>query len=229
MMKKIMSIFFIKSSEAGVYSPTLAGFTLLVVIMLAILFVGSAIFGKNTKTGAKQLVYSSMAIALATITSFVKLFSMPMGGSVTLMSMLFVVLIGYWYGIGAGLTASVAYGILQLVTNPYILSVPQVIVDYVFAFGALGVSGLFSGKKNGLIKGYIAAVLLRFTFAVLSGIIFFPTLAPGIFKNSNIDILLYSVMYNGSYLAAESAVTVAVISLKPVKKALEQVKSSAKL
>ena len=61
-----------------------------------------------------------------------------MGGYVTLMSMLFIALVGYWFGLGAGMTAGFAFGILQMMIDPYIISVPQMLVDYVFAFMALG-------------------------------------------------------------------------------------------
>lgn len=219
-----MSFFVIFDKESGVYNLTLAGFTALVIIMIAVLLLGCAIFGKNKKTGAKQLVFSAMAIALATVTSMIKLWDMPMGGSVTLFSMLFIVLIGYWYGTGAGLTAAFAYGILQLVINPYIISLPQMFVDYIFAFGALGLSGLFSDRKYGLVKGYIAAVLGRFVFAVLSGVIFFASSAPEAFGNPTVDAIVYSVSYNGAYLAAETVMTLIVISIPPVKKALAYVK-----
>ena len=40
-----------------------------------------------------------MAMALATVTSMIKLFDAPMGGSVTLCSMLFITLIAYWYNL----------------------------------------------------------------------------------------------------------------------------------
>ena len=52
--------------------------------------------------------------------------------------------------LASGLTAAFAYGILQLVVDPYIISVPQMLVDYLFAFGALGLSGLFSKYDDGL-------------------------------------------------------------------------------
>ena len=52
-----------------------------------------------SKNKTKQLVFSAMAIALATVISVViKLPSLPNGGSTTLFSMLIVCLIGYWYG-----------------------------------------------------------------------------------------------------------------------------------
>lgn len=154
---------FFATYDGSSYQLTTAGFTALVIIMIAILLIGCAIFGGKKKFSAKQLAFSAMAIALAMVTSMIKLFDMPMGGSVTLLSMLFIVLIGYWYGLGAGLTAAFAYGILQLVVDPYIISVPQMLVDYLFAFGALGLSGLFSKSKHGLIKGMICShrALLR--------------------------------------------------------------------
>ena len=86
----------------------------------------------------KQIVFSAMAIALATvIATVIKLPSLPNGGSVTLFSMLLVTLVGYWYGPATGVIAAVAYGILQFITGPYVVHPLQVIIDYPLAFGAL--------------------------------------------------------------------------------------------
>ena len=164
-----------------------------------------------------------MAIALAMVTSMLKIWDMPMGGSVTLFSMLFIVLIGHWYGLGVGLTTALAYGILQLLIDPYIISFPQMMLDYVFAFGALGLSGLFKKSYKGLIPAYIVAVLGRFVFATLSGYIFFPTFMPEFFDSA----IIYSICYNGAYLGAEAVLTLVLIALPPVNKALSHVKSLA--
>lgn len=205
------------------YQFTTAGFTGLVIIMLALLLIGCAVFGTRKRISAKQLAFSAMALALAMVTSMIKLFDMPMGGSVTLLSMLFVVLIGYWYGLGAGLTVAFAYGILQLIVDPYIISFPQMMVDYLFAFGALGLSGIFWKSKYGLIKGYIIAVIGRYFFAFLSGWIFFGMYAPETFPNA----VAYSLAYNGAYLGMEALITLIVIAIPPVNKALSYVKTLA--
>ena len=205
------------------YQLTTAGYAVLVIAMLAILLVGCAIFGSKRKFSAKQLSFSAMAIALAMVTSMLKLWDMPMGGSVTLFSMLFIVLIGHWYGLGVGLTTALAYGILQLLIDPYIISFPQMMLDYVFAFGALGLSGLFKKSYTGLIPAYIVAVLGRFVFATLSGYIFFPTFMPEFFDSA----IIYSICYNGAYLGAEAVLTLVLIALPPVNKALSHVKSLA--
>ena len=220
-----MSIFAIPvTDEYGVtYQLTTAGYTVLVLIMIAALLVGCAIFGSKRKFSTKQLTFSSMAIALAMVTSLLKLWHMPMGGSITLFSMLFITLIGNWYGLAVGLTTALAYGILQLIIDPYIISLPQMLIDYIFAFGALGLSGVFSKSKNGLLKGYILAVFGRFLFATLSGYIFFPTFMPEFFDNA----LLYSICYNGAYIGAEAILTLMLIHLQPIAKALNHVKEIA--
>ena len=207
------------------YQFTTAGYVVLVAIMLGLLLLGCALFGGKKKMSAKQIAFSAVAIALAMVTSMIKIFHMPMGGSVTLFSMLFIVLIGYWYGLGGGLCAAIAYGILQMLIDPYVLSAPQLFVDYIFAFGALGLSGVFSkSEKYGLLKGYVLAVLGRYFFAVLSGVIFFASYAEGSGFNSP---LTYSMAYNGAYLGVEALITIGVLLLPPVKKALSTIKSMA--
>ena len=66
------------------------------------------------KINAKHIAFAAMAIALAFVTSMIKIIKLPMGGSVTLFSMFFIVLIGYWYGLKAGLASAIAYGVLQI-------------------------------------------------------------------------------------------------------------------
>lgn len=205
------------------YQLTTAGYTVLVIAMIALLLIGCAIFGSKKKFSAKQLTFSAMAIALAMVTSMLKLGDLPFGGSITLCSMLFIVLIGNWYGLGVGLTSALAYGILQLVIDPYIVSLPQMLIDYLFAFGALGLAGVFWKSKHGLIKGYLLGVFGRFVFATLSGYIFFPTFMPEYFNSP----IIYSICYNAAYIVPEAILTLIIIALPPVRKALDHVKSLA--
>ncbi|MBR5355600.1 MAG: energy-coupled thiamine transporter ThiT, partial [Lachnospiraceae bacterium] len=102
------------SHEDGYFALTKAGTWAL--IILAVLLVVAVAFLKGKKTeeaksvfSVRQLVFSGLSLALAFALSYVKLFKMPWGGSVTLCSMLFVALIGYWYGPKIGFIASFAY------------------------------------------------------------------------------------------------------------------------
>lgn len=184
--------------------------------------IGCVAKDNNSKLNAKHIAFAAMALALAVATSMIKVIKLPMGGSVTLFSMLFIVLIGYWYGIKTGLAAALAYGVLQLLLDPYILNIPQVLLDYILGFGVLGLSGIFSNSKHGLIKGYIVGVVGRFICSFLSGWIFFAVYIPEFFNSA----ILYSIVYNGSYIGLEAAVTLVVISLPPVNKALAYIKNN---
>lgn len=175
------------------------------------------------KDTTKKLVYSALGIALALVTSYIKLWEMPMGGSVTLLSMLFVCLIGYWFGLKYGLITGIAFGLLQFIIDPYMLSIPQVILDYPLAFGALGLSGLFCNKKFGLQIGYVVGVVGRFVCSTLSGVIFFADYAP-----EGMNPWVYSIIYQGSYIGAELVLTLIIISITPVANALSLVKSKTK-
>ena len=208
------------------FELTGAGYGVLVAIMVLVLLLGCLISnpaGKK-KIGTKQLVYSAMAMALGMVTSMIKLVDMPMGGSVTLCSMLFITLIGYLFGLRTGLLAAVAYGFLQLVVDPYIISIPQMLVDYIFAFGALGLSGLCSRRKNGLLEGYLLGVLGRYVFAFLSGVIFFGSSA----ASWNMSVPVYSLAYNGAYLGVEAVITVIILLVPPVRKGILRIKDVAK-
>lgn len=204
------------------YSLTGLGYGVLVILMLALLVL-ACFLGGEKKIKTKHLVFSAVAMALGMITSFLKIFEAPMGGSVTLFSMLFICCIGYWYGLRTGLMTGIAYGLLQLISDPYIISLPQMITDYLLAFGALGLSGLFCNKKNGLIKGYIAGVLGRYFFAFLSGLIFFTSYADG----TGMSAPVYSLAYNGAYLGCEALITLIVLAIPAVNQAFVKVKEMA--
>lgn len=170
----------------------------------------------------KRLVYSALGIAIALVTSYIKLWEMPTGGSVTLLSMFFICLIGYWFGAGYGIITGVAFGLLQFILNPYMVSIPQVLLDYPLAFGALGLAGFFRNGIYGMQLGYIIGVIGRFIFSTLSGVIFFADYAP-----EGMNPWIYSMSYQGAYLGAEMALTLVIISIPAVSKALSRVKEQA--
>ena len=178
-------------------------------------------FGQK-RLSVKQLAFCAMAIALGTVLSMIKVFSFPTGGSITLLSMLVICLPGYWFGLGAGILTGVAYGVLQLLIDPYVLYPMQLVIDYLLAFGALGLSGIFSKSSYGLLKGYMIGVVGRFAFATISGWIFF-----GMYAWEGWNPLVYSLVYNGIYIFAEAAITCVIISLPPVKNAFGRVKQLA--
>lgn len=225
---------FFLNQEDGYYSLTTAGMIAFLVI-IAVLVLLTAFFKKkenvkqeNAKSfSAKQLVFSAAALALGFVTSYIKIIDMPWGGSVTLCSMLFVTLIGYWYGPKIGLTAGFAYGILQFIQGggDFILSPMQVCMDYILAFAALGLSGFCSRTKNGLIKGYLLAILVRGLFHTIGGYLYWMEYMPESFPKSL--SFLYPFAYNYAYLLVEALITIVILLLPPVKNAMTRVKAMA--
>lgn len=209
------------------YTPTSLGNTILGLLIVLLLVLAAVIGKKISKSekkefDAKKLAFCAMALSLGTVLSNMKLFHFPTGGSITLLSMLVIALPGYFFGLVPGLLTGVAYGIFQMTIDPYILFPAQLVIDYLLAFGALGLSGLFANSKNGLLKGYIAALLGRFVFSVISGWIFF-----GEYAWEGWGALPYSLAYNAIYIFAEGIITIIVLSIPSVKEAIQRIKVMA--
>lgn len=205
-----------------------AGYAVFIAAAAAALIIGAVIAGKYSsrkKMSAKQIAFCAMAIALAFVTSYVAIIKMPYGGTVTLFSMLFIVLVGNWYGPVTGILVGFAYGVLQFIQDPYFLSFFQVCCDYLLAFAALGISGFFRNRKYGLVKGYVAAVFARGVFASLAGYLFWMEYMPDNFPKSL--AVIYPIVYNYMYLIVEAVLTLVLISIPAVSRALAQVKKMA--
>lgn len=217
--------FLLSQNADGEFTLSAAGYVTFLVIAVAALLIGSTIFQKKEKKNSfstRQLAFCGVMIALATVTSMIKVFTFPFGGSVTLLSMLFICLAGYFYGAKAGLPVAIAYGIIQLFLNPIVYYPMQLVIDYVLAFGALGLAGFFWKQKHGLLIGYLAGIVGRWIFATLSGYIFFAEYA---WEGWN--PLVYSMTYNGAYIFAEGLITIIVLLLPPVADAMRRIKAMA--
>ena len=216
---------FMVTSDGGL---TTAGYAIAIIAGIVLSLAAIYFAGKHSekqKLTTRQLVFCAVATALAFVTSYLKIFTLPWGGSVTLCSMLFIVLVANWYGIGTGITVGLAYGILRFIQEPYVLSFFQICCDYILAFATLGVAGFFAKQSHGLLKGYIAAVIARGAFHALGGYLYWMSYMPENFPKSLTAV--YPIVYNYSYLVAEAIITVIVISIPAVAKALVQVKKAA--
>ncbi len=174
------------------------------------------------------LTECAVMIAAATVLSLVKIWNMPLGGSVTLLSMLPICLVAIKHGSAWGLASSFVYSIIQLIfgiTMDGLLGwgltptslIACIFVDYIFAFTVLGLAGLLRGHgRVGMCAGIAIAIALRFVCHLISGTLIFASWTPESFGT---NYLLYSVCYNGAYMLPEMVFTMAatmVISKIPV-------------
>lgn len=165
------------------------------------------------------LVEGAVMLALATALSFIQIYKLPWGGSITLLSMLPIVLYSIRRGLKAGLAISFLFSLIQLYQGimdglfgwgltPGML-IACIFIDYIFAFTVLGLGGLFRKKGTaGWIGGIVLAIALRFVMHFLSGVVIwksFGELWEGFSTESSV---LYSILYNGSYMLPELIITV---------------------
>lgn len=168
---------------------------------------------KKSKWTARRLSYAAMCIAIAFVLSCIKLYHAPQGGSTTPAAMLPLIMFALACGPVQGLTVGCAYGLLQLIEEPYVVHPLQLLCDYPLAYGAMALCCLacLIPEKHSYFRLPVAVVLgyfARLVMAVISGVVFFAEYA------GDQNAFVYSVTYNLGYLAPETLIAL-VISLIP--------------
>lgn len=186
---------------------------------------------KNTKI----LVEGAVMVALATVLSFIRVFKLPWGGSITLLSMLPIALFSIKRGVECGLIVSFLFSLIQFFQgvmdglfgwglSPLML-IACILLDYIFAFTVLGLAGIF--RKKGLvgwILGISLAIGLRFFVHFLSGVVIWQSFGDLWEGFSTENSVVYSLLYNGCYMLPELIFTliaaVALLKVPQTKKLL---------
>lgn len=170
------------------------------------------------------MVEIAIFAALGFVLDFIA-FRMPQGGSVSLV-MIPIVLMAFRRGVGAGIITGLLVGLLQIVTGfisvaplSFGFVVMQVILDYLLAYGVVGLAGVMRGryveavqsKKTGKVfamvaLGVLIGSFLRYTVHVITGILFFGMFAEG-------NVFIYSAVYNATYMIPVALVAAIVCSL----------------
>lgn len=154
----------------------------------------------------KKIVYGGICISISFVLSYIRIFHLPQGGSVTLASMFPLVLYSMIFGPVAGIVAGIAYGILQLIQDMYVVNIAQFLLDYPLAFGCIGIAGIApKAIKNIQLRTFSAvtiALLGRGAMHVISGWLFFADYAP-----EGMNTFIYSLGYNGTVILGELVIT----------------------
>lgn len=189
------------------------------VAIIAILSIIGLVYLSRSKSNpssstlrTKKLVYGGICISIAFILSYIKLFQLPQGGSITPASMFPLVLYSMIFGPVAGIVAGASYGLLQLIQDMWVINIAQLLLDYPLAFACIGLSGFAPAAiKNIYIRTSIAIVIGFFGrgfMHIVSGTLFFAEYAP-----EGMNPFIYSLTYNGSMILGELiiALTIAMI------------------
>lgn len=155
----------------------------------------------------RKLTEIAVTVALAVVCSFIKVLEMPQGGSVAL-TIIPLLIIAQKRGVFVGCTAGGIYGILSAVIAGVLYHPASLLLDYILAFGALGIAGLFKKNTNGIILGSIAGVSCRFIFSLVSGAVLFAE-----YSSQGQNPWIYSLIYQSTYMIPELIISIAVLIL----------------
>ncbi len=177
------------------------------------------------RTKTPKLVLAAILVALAVALSFAKLWEMPLGGSVTLGSMLPIMLLSLALGIKWGLAGSLVFALFQLAQAliegnvfPYCETGTTLVIcalfDYLFPFALLGIAGILRRVRLGKFRhagayaGIVLVCLLRFLSHYITGVVIWGQWAP-----EGMGKYLYSLLYNGGYMLPELGITLVLAAL----------------
>lgn len=171
----------------------------------------------------RMLCEGAVMIALALILGLFKVFELPQAGSISL-EMLPLLLFSVRWGAGSGLLACFAFGILQVFVQGVVSwGWQSILLDYVAAFGVMGLAGLGRGKTHGIFWGSLLGGLARFAVHYLSGITLYRIVVPtALFGTVFDDPHLYSAVYNGSYVGLDTLLCLMIFAAayRPLKRYL---------
>ncbi len=180
----------------------------------------------------RRLTESAVFIAVATVLSLIQI-PMPFGGGVTVVSMLPIVIISHRWGFKWGLVTAFVYSLIQLLLGlenvgyaaDFVMAVGIILLDYVFAYTAIGLSGIFEkpfGKtRKAVAVGIGVTFCVRFLCHLVSGAWIWGVWMPETFMNMTMtNPWIYSFLYNGWYMLAEIVITeiVAMLIYQPLRK-----------
>ncbi|MBR7161009.1 MAG: energy-coupled thiamine transporter ThiT [Clostridia bacterium] len=181
---------------------------------------------KQSRQHIHTLCESAILVALAVALSLVSKYTigvwltplLPFGGTVTFFSMLPICIISIKHGLGWGLGSAFCFSWFQILEGGVfgwgltpVMLIGSLLLDYILAFTVLGLAGIFRkyGTK-GMISGVVLVCVLRFVIHFLAGIILWAELDEFIaFGQAWVNRpVLYSIVYNGSYMLPETILTI---------------------
>lgn len=203
------------------------GAILLVIAALAAAFLADK--GGNFTFDSKSIALAGICVSLSFALSYIKLWDLPQGGSVTLVSFLPIMLFAYLYGAKKGLFVGFVYGLLQSLQDPYIIHPAQFLLDYPVAFAMAGFAGVLKNvnMKSPQLKFALSALIggaMRYVAHVLSGAFAFGAYA---LDAGASNAFTYSLAYNSFVFVDIALVIIAGVLLLSSKAFVAETKKFA--
>jgi thiamine transporter len=165
----------------------------------------------DTKILAEGTVIVALTVILKDILP--PIYHLPQGGSVSMAGMVPLLWFSLRRGLRAGFEAGAIYGLVNMALGGYIVDPIQALLGYPVAFSSLGLAGLF---KRYPLFGVGVGISARFLAHFVEGVWFF-----GIYAPKGMHPIIYSALYNGSYLLVEFIISAIVMYIIVKKQLLE--------
>ena len=160
---------------------------------------------QSKRLRTRALTEGAIMLALAVVLNYLShmiFASMPQGGSITL-AMFPILFYAHRWGVGRGALMGFAYGLLDmLIGGGYAWGWQSILLDYLAAYTALCIGGVFQGRAWGIFPGIALGCVGRFAVHYFSGVTLYRIIQPtavegfGVFANPH----MYSLVYNGVYM-----------------------------
>ena len=171
------------------------------------------------------VIEGAVCIALSYALSFIKFKIWPEGGSIDIV-MVPLLIYAWRRGAGWGVAAGLIFGTIKcFFAGGFAWGWQSILLDYVVAYGAVGLGGLLRNGKHGLPLGALLGSVCRFIVHFISGVTIYKILEPTEFAGKTFsNPALYSAVYNGSYMLVNLILAVVLCALleKPMEKLLKK-------
>ena len=169
----------------------------------------------KTQVLAESALMVALSIAIFAVSDLLP-WPYAYGGGFSLFGQVPVILVSYRHGMKNGLLAALVLALFEMMMGyknfTYVAGLAAYLVvalaDYLIAFGCLGLGGMFKGKFGGkqsleLAVGGAVVCVIRFVCHFISGVTVWGGYCP-----EGMAVAVYSLVYNGSFMAIELVLTV---------------------
>lgn len=169
----------------------------------------------KTQVLAESAIMVALSIAIFLVSDLLP-WPFLYGGGFTLFGQVPIIIVSYRHGIKNGVAASSVLAMFEMImgyknfvhVTGLAAYLTVAVVDYIIAFGSLGLGGMFKGKFGGkqtaeLAFGGAVVCIIRFICHYVCGVTIWKSYCP-----EGMAVELYSLFYNGSYMLIEFILTV---------------------
>lgn len=177
---------------------------------------------KNLRPLCECAMFTAAALVLSFLKIPIGLEFGGFGGSIDFV-MIPIIICAIRWGIGWGIGTGLVFGALKFfIAGGSAINWESMLLDYVGAYMFVGLAGVFRHKASLSWLAALIGCVGRFFIHFLSGVTIYAAYVSPIFGWDGSSSVVYSVLYNGSYMIPNTILAVVVCALlqAPMKKYL---------